>query len=65
MKEFAWTNHCYGIQPRKCDCGSGFEVFRCDDAQGDFVAYVCNKCEEEKLNKYNPEIWKEGYRYEW
>ena len=38
-------------------------MFRCDDAEGDFVAHVCEECEVEKLSKYKPEIWKEGYVY--
>tara|TARA_R100001015_G_C4604976_1_gene159994 strand:- start:1095 stop:1307 length:213 start_codon:yes stop_codon:yes gene_type:complete len=59
----AWDDYCYGIQPQECMCGSGLEMFRCDDAEGDFVAHVCEECEVEKLSKYKPEIWKEGYVY--
>ena len=56
-----WRNFCYGIQPQDCHCGSGKEMFRCDDYDGDFVAHVCDDCEVETLSKYNPDIWKKSY----
>ena len=35
---------------------------RCDDAEGDFVAHFCEKCEDKTLGKYRPRIWSSNYR---
>jgi len=46
--------------PRECSCGSGEESFPLNDAQGIFVAYVCDACEEDVKSRYRPEIFS-GY----
>jgi len=45
----------YSYKP--CDCGSGVTWRPVEDARGIFVAYVCSKCEKEKLGGYRKEIF--------
>jgi hypothetical protein len=40
----------------ECMCGSGEMKYAEYDAQGIFLCYVCDKCRDEKLSKYRPEI---------
>lgn len=39
-----------------CPCGSGQESWWENDAQGIPLARVCEKCREERLKIYRPEI---------
>jgi hypothetical protein len=41
---------------RPCHCGSGLEREARFDARGIFLTYVCEKCVEEKLGRYRPEV---------
>lgn len=41
-----------------CDCGSGLMRRALVDARGIFCAYVCDKCEKLKRQRYNPEIFR-------
>ncbi len=43
---------------RPCNCGSGLESHWVNDGQGIPLARVCNKCKQEKLKKFRPEILK-------
>lgn len=40
-----------------CICGSGEYRRAVHDAAGIFVTYVCDKCEVEKLDHYDPAIF--------
>ncbi len=42
---------------RKCNCGSGLIRREVVDARGIFVAFVCDKCEREKLKGYRRDIF--------
>ena len=44
----------------ECPCGSGEYPDAISDARGIFVAYVCDKCRQEKLKGYRPEIFTDG-----
>ena len=48
---------------RPCDCGSGLERHRLDDARGIFCAYVCEQCEPARRRRYRPEIF-DNARYD-
>lgn len=48
---------------RPCPCGSNLPRYALHDAAGIFCTYVCEKCEEQKMAKYNPAIFDEGSRY--
>jgi len=39
-----------------CHCGSGQPSWWENDARGIPLARVCEKCKEEKLSKYRPEV---------
>jgi hypothetical protein len=39
-----------------CSCGSGEYSYWAYDAQGIPLCKVCDKCEEERLSHYRPEI---------
>lgn len=41
---------------RPCPCGSGFTSHWKNDARGIPLARVCEKCLEEKLAHYRPEV---------
>jgi hypothetical protein len=41
---------------KPCHCGSGLEREARYDARGIFLTYVCEKCVEEKLGKFRPEV---------
>ena len=47
----------------KCRCGSDEERYPVHDAQGIFLAYVCEKFEKEVLSQFRPEILS-GYTQE-
>jgi hypothetical protein len=50
---------------QNCPCGSGEFPNAKHDARGIFVAYVCHKCEREKLKGYRPEIFTNpSYEYD-
>jgi hypothetical protein len=42
---------------RPCPCGSGLPSSWVNDARGIPVARVCDRCENEKLARYRPEIF--------
>jgi len=44
----------------KCDCGSGKDRWPEYDGYGIFLCYVCENCEQEKMNTYRSDI-KEQY----
>ena len=39
-----------------CRCGSGHFQFPVRDARGIFIDYVCQRCKDDKLSAFNPEI---------
>jgi hypothetical protein len=41
---------------KDCHCGSGLERRAKFDARGIFLTYVCDKCEEEKLSHFRPDV---------
>lgn len=41
----------------KCPCGSGQGAEAVYDARNIFVTFACDKCREERLSKYRPEIF--------
>ena len=41
----------------KCPCGSGEYSEAICDARGIYVARVCDKCKDERLKGYRPEIF--------
>ncbi len=41
---------------RECNCGSGLPSWWENDAQGIPLARVCDKCREERLSHFRPEI---------
>jgi hypothetical protein len=45
----------------ECNCGSGLEKRPLHDAYGIFCTYVCDKCEEEKMSRYDPRIFGGAY----
>lgn len=46
----------------ECPCGSGEFPEAVHDARGIFVAYVCNRCEKERLKGYRDDIFADpGY----
>lgn len=45
---------------KECNCGSGLERFEIKDAAGIFCCFVCDKCEAEKVAKFNPKIFEAG-----
>ena len=67
-----WEKYCYGTkqQPYYGCCESNRdeegkplnEMSRCDDAEGDFLAHFCEKCEDKTLGKYEPRVWSCGYK---
>ena len=40
-----------------CNCGSGLEREEVCDSRGICVACVCDKCREERLSHYRPDIF--------
>lgn len=46
----------YQLTLKPCHCGSGLEREARYDARGIFLTYVCEKCVEEKLGKFRPEV---------
>ena len=46
---------------KKCNCGSGLERYELVDADGIFCKFVCEKCEEAEMKKYNPKIFTDWY----
>lgn len=48
---------------RPCPCGSGEDRFAIFDAAGVFLTYACDRCEDAKIKRYNPEIFNEHGRY--
>jgi hypothetical protein len=42
--------------PRPCHCGSGLFNEAEYDGRGIFLCYVCDKCRDKELSKYNPVI---------
>lgn len=46
-----------GRPARECSCGSGLIRYDLTDARGIFCGYVCEKCEQEKMSGYRPEIF--------
>ena len=67
-----WEKYCYGTskQPYYGCCESNRdeegkplnEMSRCNDAEGDFLAHFCEKCEDKTLGKYEPRVWSSNYR---
>lgn len=41
---------------KDCTCGSGLERSANFDARGIFLCYTCDKCAEERLSMYRPEV---------
>jgi hypothetical protein len=41
---------------KPCHCGSGLERHAEKDARGIFLCYVCEKCRDEKLSHYRPDV---------
>jgi hypothetical protein len=39
-----------------CTCGSGRQRFAKYDGHGIFLTYVCEKCEDEKMKQFRPDI---------
>jgi hypothetical protein len=48
---------------KPCPCGSGEPRSELRDAAGIFCAFVCSKCEAEKMGRYRPEIFQSGTQY--
>lgn len=46
-----------------CPCKSGLARRELVDAAGIFCCYVCDQCESDKRQKYNPRIFDEGSVY--
>ncbi len=42
--------------PRPCTCGSGLTCRAAHDARMIFLCYVCDKCEEERLGHFRPDV---------
>jgi hypothetical protein len=43
--------------PKPCPCGSGEPRRDLVDAMGIFCAFVCDRCEPAKRQKFNPDIF--------
>jgi hypothetical protein len=39
-----------------CTCGSGKQRFAKYDGHGIFLTYVCERCEDEKMQQFRPDI---------
>lgn len=48
---------------KPCNCGSGLPRYDLVDAAGNFCAFVCGICEDEKRARFNPRIFQKGSRY--
>jgi len=48
---------------KECTCGSGLHTFAEHDARGIFLCYTCDKCREEKLSRYRPEVLTDSNYY--
>ena len=46
-----------------CPCGSGEPRRELKDAAGIFCTFVCDKCEAEKRDRFNPDIFDGGTAY--
>jgi len=46
-----------------CNCGSELPRYPLKDAAGIFCCYVCEACEKEKRQRYNPDIFDDGTVY--
>jgi hypothetical protein len=44
-----------------CSCGSNHTRYALHDANGNFVDYVCQKCEASEKAKYRSEIFEQSY----
>ena len=43
-------------EPKQCSCGSG-EIQEAEyDARGIFLTYACDKCRNERLSRFRPEV---------
>ena len=49
--------------PVICNCGSGKPRYELRDAAGIFCCYVCEECENDKRERYNPGIFRAGTAY--
>ena len=42
---------------RECTCGSGLPRYDLTDARGIFCCYVCDECEDRKMETYRVEVF--------
>jgi len=47
----------------KCPCGSGEGADAVFDCMGIFVDYMCSRCREKKMSKYDPIIFEDPDAY--
>lgn len=45
---------------RLCPCGSGLESWWQNDARGIPLCRTCDKCHDEKMARYRPEVLSDG-----
>ncbi len=50
------ADECFDCWRNKCRCGSGEYHEEAYDARGIYLCKVCDKCREEKLGGYRPEV---------
>jgi hypothetical protein len=48
--------HPHQMRLKDCPCGSGLERSANVDARGIFLCYTCDKCHDEKMSHYRPEV---------
>ena len=46
---------------RECACGSGKPRYELNDAAGVFCTFVCEDCEERRMQEFNPKIFTHWY----
>jgi len=44
---------------RPCNCGSGFDWYEIVDARGIFVTFACERCHDDKVKGYRPEVFQD------
>lgn len=46
----------YPMSNRDCPCGSGLDGYWQSDARGIPLTRTCDKCHDEKMNRYRPDV---------
>jgi hypothetical protein len=49
-------NWPHEMRLKDCPCGSGLERSANQDARGIFLCYTCDKCHDEKMSRYRPDV---------